>query len=76
MDNPEKLSTLGTQDEDKHNKNKTCCWTPLCTQKKPQIMEIRHEPSYKQLELKMNRTYFYAEIVTDITTWTLKHKDT
>jgi hypothetical protein len=29
-------------------------------------MEIRHEPSYKQLELKMNRTYFYAEIVTDI----------
>jgi hypothetical protein len=31
MDNPEKLATLGTQDEDKQN-NKTkhnMCWTPL-----------------------------------------------
>jgi hypothetical protein len=31
-------------------------------------MEIRHEPSYKHR--------LYAEIETDITTWTLKHKDT
>ena len=32
MDNPEKLTTLATQDEDKQNKTKTqhnMCWTPL-----------------------------------------------
>jgi hypothetical protein len=31
-DNPEKLATQGTQDEDKQNKTKThhnMCWTPL-----------------------------------------------
>jgi hypothetical protein len=31
MDNPEKLATYGTQDEDKQNKNTTqyVCWVPL-----------------------------------------------
>jgi hypothetical protein len=32
MDNPEKLATQGTQDEDKQNKNTTqhnMCWTPI-----------------------------------------------
>jgi hypothetical protein len=36
MDNPEKLATLGTQDEDKQKKKKTqhnMCWTQLCTNK-------------------------------------------
>ena len=31
MDNPEKLATYGTQDEEKQTKNTTnMCWTPLC----------------------------------------------
>jgi len=34
---------------------------------------MRHEPSYKQLKVKTNR---YAEIVTDIKTWTSERKDT
>jgi hypothetical protein len=36
MDNPEKLATSGTQDEDKQNKTKpqhSMCWTPLFTNK-------------------------------------------
>jgi len=35
MDNPEKLATLGTQDEDKKNKKTqhNMCWTQLCTNK-------------------------------------------
>ena len=36
----------------------------------------KHEPSYKQLEVKTNRTLFYAEIVMDITTQNLEYKDT
>ena len=34
-DNPEKLATQGTQDEEKRSKNTTqhnMCWTTLCTQ--------------------------------------------
>jgi len=31
--------------------------------------------SYKQLEVKTNRTLFYAEIATDITTWNSERKD-
>ena len=34
--------------------------------------KIRHEPSYKQLEVKTNRTSFYAEIVANITTRNVK----
>jgi len=33
MDNPEKLETRGTQDEEKQKHNTTqnkMCWTPLC----------------------------------------------
>ena len=34
MDNPEKLATLGTQDEEKQNKkHNTICWTPLYVNK-------------------------------------------
>jgi hypothetical protein len=36
----------------------------------------KHEPSYKQLEVKTNRTSFYAEMVTDIMlTQNLEYKD-
>ena len=38
--------------------------------------QIRHELSYKQLEVKTNRTSFYAEIVTDLTTRNSERKDT
>ena len=32
MDNPEKLATLGTQEEEKQTKTQhNMCWTPLCT---------------------------------------------
>ena len=36
MDNPEKLATQNTQDEEKQNKNTTqhnMCWTPLYVNK-------------------------------------------
>jgi len=32
--------------------------------KQKQITEIRHAPSHKQLEVKRNRTSFYADIAT------------
>ena len=37
------------------------------TRKQTQITQVRHEDSYKQLELEVNRTSLYEEIVTDIT---------
>ena len=37
---------------------------------------MRHEPSYKQPEVKTNRTLFYVEIVTDITPRNSERKDT
>jgi hypothetical protein len=43
MDNPEKLSTQGTQDE--HALDTTI-------RKQTQITKISHEASYKQLEVK------------------------
>jgi hypothetical protein len=35
MNNPKKLATLGTEDEDKQNKNAwyNMCWTWLCASK-------------------------------------------
>ena len=70
MDNTEKLETQGTQDEEKQSKNTTqyVFHTTMRT--------LRHVPSYKQLQAKTNRTSFYAEIVKDITTRNLEHKDT
>ena len=38
--------------------------------------QTRHDPSHKQLEAKTNRTVFYAEIVTDITTRNSELKNT
>jgi hypothetical protein len=54
MNNPEKLATYGTQDEEKENKNTTqyALDTTMC--KQTQITSIRHEHSYKQLGLKTN----------------------
>ena len=54
MDNPEKLATQDTQDE--NNKIETqlnVCSTPIYP-KQTQIKEVRHEPSYKQMEIKTN----------------------
>ena len=50
MDIPEKLATQGTQDEEKQN-------TTQCVIRK-QIQITRHEPSYKQLEVKTNLEQF------------------
>jgi hypothetical protein len=33
MDNPEKLETHGTQDEEKQNKKHNMYWIPLCAKK-------------------------------------------
>ena len=58
MDNPEKLATQGTEDNEKENKNTTQFVLDTTTRKQTQITYIRHEPSYKQLEVKMNRASF------------------
>ena len=58
MDNLQKLATQGTQDDEIQSKNTTMTvWdTTVC--KQTQISKIRHEPSYKQLGVKTNRTSF------------------
>ena len=53
-----KLATKGTQDEDKQNKNTTQYVLDTTIRKQTQITYARHEPSYKQLEVKTNRTLF------------------
>jgi hypothetical protein len=57
MDNPNKLVTLGTQVEEKQNKD-TKQYVVLDTtmRKQTQITYITHEAYYKQLEVKTNRT--------------------
>ena len=69
MDNPEKLATQDTQDEDKQDKNTTQYVLDTTIRKQTQITEITYEPSYKQLEVK-------TEIVTDITVRNSERKDT
>ena len=58
MDNPENLVIYGTQDEEIENKNVTQYVLDTTMYKQTQITKIRHEPSYKQLEVKTNRTSF------------------
>ena len=58
VDNPEKLATQGTQDEDKQNKNTTRNVLDTTMRKQAQITSIRHEVSYKRTE-----HHFYADIV-------------
>ena len=55
MDNQ---ATLGTQDEAKQNKNTTQYVFESTIRKEAQITRIRHEPCYKQLEVKTTRTSF------------------
>ena len=57
MNNPEKLATSGTQD-DKTKKNITK--TQHNVRKLPHITQIRHKPSYEQLEVKTNKTSFLS----------------
>jgi hypothetical protein len=49
-DNPEKLATLGTQDEEKQSKNTT--QLVLNTTNQTQVTQIGHEPSNKQWALQ------------------------
>jgi hypothetical protein len=63
MDNPEKLATQVTQDKEKKQKTKpkknpTQCALDTTICKQTQITLIRHEPSYKQLEVKTNQPSF------------------
>jgi hypothetical protein len=58
MDNPVTLAALGTQDENKQNKNITQYVLDTTMQKQTQITQIRHATSYKKLEVKTNRTPF------------------
>ena len=58
MDIPEKLATLGTQDDEKHNNNTTEYVLDTTIRKQTQIMYIKHESSYKQMMVKTNRTSF------------------
>jgi len=55
---PEKLTTYGTQDGDKQNKNTTQNVLDTTTRKQTQITLIRHGSSYKQLEVDDNSGYW------------------
>ena len=76
MENPRNWQHMLRQTKIKKVKtqlNTSMCWTP-----QTQITQRRHEPSYKQLVVKTNRTEhsFYEEIVTDITTRNSERKVT
>jgi hypothetical protein len=68
MDIPEKLATLGTQDDEKHNNNTTEYVLDTTIRKQTQIMYIKHESSYKQMMVKTNRTSFVCVDVTVLRT--------
>jgi hypothetical protein len=58
MDNPENMAIYSTQDEEKQNIQTTQYMfdTTMCKQTQQTLK--RHESSYKQLEVKTNRTLF------------------
>ena len=56
MHNPEKMAALGTQDEEKQNKNTTQYVLDPTERTETQIMQTRHESSHRQSETKKNRT--------------------
>jgi subtilase family serine protease len=58
MNNSENLATYGTQDEEKQSKNTTQYVLDTTIRKQTQITYTIHERSYKQLEVKINRTSF------------------
>ena len=51
------------KNQTKPSKKRTQCALDTIIRKQAQIMLIRHEPSYKQLEVK-NEPTIYAEITT------------
>jgi hypothetical protein len=63
MDNPEKLETHGTQDEEKQNKNTIC--TGYHYAQKNTTNAIRHEPSYKQMEKCGSRNGYHNTELRD-----------
>ena len=60
MDNQEKLVALGTQDKDKQETHNTICVGNHYSQ--INTNNIRHEPSYKQLEVRTNRILSILQI--------------
>ena len=71
MDNPEKLATQGTQDEEKQNKDTTQYVLDTTMRKHTQLTQKRHGPSYKQLKVTMNRTSFLCgNRQSEINMWT------
>ena len=58
MDNLEKLATLGTYDTRRGQTKQYVLDTTM--RKQTQITYIRHESSYKQLEVKRTRTSFLS----------------
>ena len=58
MDNIEKLATQIIRDEEKQKKNTTQYLLDITMPNQTQLTQIRHVPSYKQLEVKTNRTSF------------------
>ena len=56
MDNPEKLATYDTPDQDNKNKYTTPYGLETTISKQTQITLIRHNPSYKKPEVKTNCT--------------------
>jgi hypothetical protein len=58
MENPEKLATQDTQDEENINNSTTQHVLDTTTRKQIQTTQIRREPSYTQPEATMNRTSF------------------
>ena len=56
--NAEKLTTYGTKDEEKQNKNKTQYVLDITLRKRTQKTSKRHESCYKEMEVTTNRTSF------------------
>jgi hypothetical protein len=52
------------KNQKKTSKKRTQCALDTTIRKQTQITLIRHEPSYKQLEVKTNQPSLYAEITT------------
>ena len=71
MDNPEKLATQGTQDEENQNENTTQHVLDTTIRKQTQVTHIRHEPSHK----RRTQHRFHAEIATDLTNSNLSYYD-
>ena len=88
IDHPEKLTTLSTQETQRKKTNRTknttqktnkiSCSKMLdsTTHKHAQKATLSHEPSYKQWQVKTNRTSLICENVTDITIRNSERKDT